>query len=514
MRHKPDPEQLKQLYLQGRFDEIVRNAKAFSKANPKNHVVFTILGVAFAKSGLTKSSVECFRRVVRLCPDSAEAFNNLGNALRSQGQHKDALLAFDQAIQLKPDYAQAHNGRASTLSDLDNFEECIKSFEKVLELDPKHVMAMDNLGQAYQNLGDFSKAENMYRLAIEIEPGYAEAHYHLSQVHRYTVEDGHFEQMQARFRENHPDIKEKVFLNFALGKACADIRDYDRAFEHWAAGNSAFKMKIGYHPEKDEVIFQRIRGWSEKLPKLDHEDISELKPVFILGMPRSGTSLVEQILSGHSRVHAAGELVHLARGVDKFCADKDHLTRQMLKNIRSYYRQNISGMGQGKQFITDKTPLNSRWIGLIRTIFPDARIIHLKRHPMAVCFSNFRYFFQSEGMSYSNSLDDIGRYYLQYDKLMEFWYEKYPGDIITVDYARLTENPRGEIENLLSRLDLEWQESCLEIEKNQRAVTTVSNTQIRSKIYAKSSEEWRHYEAHLAPLKKMLDPILKRQGWE
>lgn len=181
-----------------------------------------------------------------------------------------------------------------------------------------------------------------------------------------------------------------MFLNFALGKACSDIRNYDEAFEHWAEGNLAFKAKIGYHAEKDDVIFERIRTWAENMPEFGVENDTGL--VFILGMPRSGTSLVEQILSGHSRVHAAGELVHLARGVEKFCADKDQLTRQMLKNVRSYYRQNISGMGQGKQFITDKTPQNFRWIGLIRTIFPGASIIHLKRHPMAVCFSNFRYF--------------------------------------------------------------------------------------------------------------------------
>ena len=158
-------------------------------------------------------------------------------------------------------------------------------------------------------------------------------------------------------------------------------------------------------------------------------------------------------------------------------------------------------------------PLNFKWISIIRAIFPDAPILHLKRHPMAVCFSNFRYFFQSHGMRYSNDLMDIGRYYLAYDQLMQRHMADHGDAITTIDYEALTQNPKQHIESLLKTLGLEWQDACLNIEKNKRSVKTVSNVQIRSSIYTKSSEEWQNYEDQLKPLKDMLMPVLDRDGW-
>ena len=515
MNNKFTLEHLKFLYSQGQFSQIIKNARAFRKTNPKNAAVFTILGVTFASQNMLEQAIDCFNKVTVINPKSAEAHNNLAKALKDFGEHAKALKSFERAIELNPEYIIAHLGLGSVLINLYRIEDSIKSFKKVLELQPDNLKCQAYLAQAYMNLGRLDEARATVRKILEIEPAFAEAHQNLSIMHRYKDEnDQHIKDMQAQLGHRNLSSEQRVFLNFGLGKAFADLKKYDHAFNYWKEANAIQKTSSGYKYEFDQGIFDRIDQVKKFIPPIKSKISDDLKPVFILGMPRSGTSLVEQILSGHSAVHAAGEMDYLGHAIKKYCWDTPNISTAMIESARKYYLTQINQMGISKPIFTDKMPLNFRWICFIRSLFPNAKIIHLKRHPMAVCFSNFRNYFPALGMSYTYDLEDIGRFYLQYDSLMSYYCEEYKDDIITVDYVDLTQSPREQIEKLLADLGLEWEESCLKIEDNNRAVKTVSNIQIRDKIYTKSSEEWKNYETDLMPLRDMLKPVLERQGWD
>ena len=511
-------QQLNALFQQGNFGAIVEKSQLFMKNNPKNPDVMSLLGVACVRIGQLQKAKSYFERATKLTPKTPSVWNNFGKILTDLGETSLARSSYEKALQLNPDYPDALNGYGNILMDLGQIQQAVQSYQKLLRLNPDHPEGQINLAQAYIAQGEFDAVKAKFLRLIEKQPRHAEAHHQLSRIQRYEKGDDHIKAMQAVMASPNPSVKETVLINHSLGKAHADLKEYATAFEYWQAGNQAFKKTIDYDFAEDQEVFDRLHQWAESMPPSFGSGALKRQPIFILGMPRSGTSLVEQILSGHSEVYAAGELDAMALAVKKHALPQPQqsmprLNKSLLKTIRESYIKDINALPTDLGIITDKMPLNFKWISIICAIFPDAPILHLKRHPMAICFSNFRYFFQSHGMRYSNDLMDIGRYYLAYDELMQRHMADHGDAITTIDYEALTQNPKQHIENLLKALGLEWQDACLNIEKNKRSVKTVSNVQIRSSIYTKSSEEWQNYEDQLKPLKDMLMPVLDRDGW-
>ena len=510
-------QRLNALFQQQQYEAIVKDAKAFQKSNPNNADVMSLLGVAFVRLRHYDQAKYCLEKVTLLAPHLPAAWNNLGNVLSTLSEKKPARNAYEKALALNPDYPDALNGYANVLMDLGQIDLSVETYEKLLALNPNHPEGQINLAQAYMAQGEFDQAKTQFHHIITNNPRHAEAHQQLSRIHRYQSGDDHINAMHTVLTMPNPTAKEVVLINHGLGKAYADLKDYPKAFGHWQAGNKAFKDTINYDFSEDQAVFDRLHQWADHLSSSGSSlrALGSLKrqPIFILGMPRSGTSLIEQILSGHSTVYAAGELDAMGLAIRKNALTLSRLNKAMLKTIRDYYINEINALPTDRAIITDKMPLNFKWISVIRAIFPDAPILHLKRHPMAVCFSNFRYFFQSHGMRYSNDMLDIGRFYLAYDDLMQRHMADHGDAVTVIDYEALTQDPKHHIANLLQGLGLEWQDTCLKIEDNKRSVKTVSNVQIRSSIYTKSSEEWQNYDKALQPLKDMLMPILDRDGW-
>ena len=511
------PEILDTLFKQNRYAEIVDQSAAFQSANPDHEMVMMLLGIAHSRTGNVLKALPFFENAVRINPISAQAHNNLANTYRSAADFHNALTTYEKALKLNPDYAEAQNGRASVLMDLGRIEQAVNAYRQTLDQYPDNHQARLNLALALVAMGEFDEARALLQEIIVRLPNNPDGHFQYSLINRYDADDPHINKMQAVLQK--PDLppKSEVLVNLALGKAFADIRDTDKAMDHWRVGNAAFKAMVGYDFSRDRDIFNSISSW----PVLQTPDPSPAKnrkkPVFVLGMPRSGTSLVEQILAGHDKIYAAGEMPAMSSMIRKFIPDyakPGHApTAESLADIREGYLDYLDRLPTDKMMITDKMPSNFFWVNVIRAVFPDAPIIHLKRHPMAICFSNWRHFFSTSGMRYSYDLEDIGRYYLGYDALMQRYEKDYGDAIIHVDYEALTASPRDHIADLLARLGLDWQESCVRVEDNKRSVKTVSNVQIRQKIYTKSSEEWQRYEHHLQPLKKILMPIMERDGW-
>ena len=504
---------LKILYHQGRFDEILKNALFFRQQHPNNPDVMTILGLVYSSKNKLLAAKNCFEKVLEVQTDSSFAYHNLAKTHHDMGEYHHALHIIEKSIKCDPNNLKALNLKGATLFELNKIDESIKVLTKAIALDPNHFDARLNLGMCQIANGEFKEGEKTFSALIKDDPNNSYIHYNYSRVHKYQKKDPHITVMKEAVLKNNISTQSMVYFNFALGKAHADIKDFNHAFTFWQKGNKFFNRHIKYNIKEDLDVFKSINHWADQPTKIDKILTHEQIPIFILGMPRSGTSLVEQILSGHDKIYAAGELELMGQFIQKNFPLNENITSDMMQSLHKHY---IDGLGQLRaqsKLVTDKAPLNFRWIRQIRTIFPDSPIIHLKRHPMAVCFSNFRYFFRSRGMQFSNDLLDIGQYYIQYDALMKRWHKEFGDHLISVEYEKLTDNPRQEIENLLLRLDLDWQDTCLKIENNKRSIRTTSDTQIRQKIYTKSSEEWQNYEEELAPLKEMLMPILKRDGW-
>ena len=292
----------------------------------------------------------------------------------------------------------------------------------------------------------------------------------------------------------------KCHLSFALAKMYEDIGELDQAFSHLSEGNALRKKLLNYSINRDKELFIRLKKTQPNLQKSSveiKENLIKPTPIFILGMPRSGTTLVEQIISSHSEVTGAGELNYISKYGFQLATDPVFIEEVSVFEFRERYLSDLSELSNGKQFITDKMPQNFRFIPLICAAFPEAKIIHVQRNAAATCWSNFKQYFSSTGLEYSYDLEDIVSYFGLYTDLMDFWQSIYRDRIYNLDYEKLTIDQKKETRKLIKHLELDWQEACLSPHKNNRNVRTASQQQVRQKVYTGSSENWRKYEPFL-----------------
>jgi tetratricopeptide (TPR) repeat protein len=489
------------LYRQGRMAEAHEAVSALAARHPDVAFLHNLMGAIKAALGRTEEAVESYRRAVALKPGDAEAHNNLGEALNTLGRHGEALAALEKALRLKPDYADALCNTGNALTRLERQKEAVEALEKAIALRPDFAEAHNNLGNALNDLGRTDDAVAAFEKAIAARPVYAEAHRNLSTIKRYRDGDQQIAQMEHAMKTAKNASGDRMHLHFALGKAFDDSGDAERAFSHYSEGNRLRRQETGSPIEKERALFDTLRkAFAGDIPQLTVPAGETAKrPIFILGMPRSGTSLVEQILASHSQVHGGGELQFLRRAVTPVL-DGGKPGVAALEKVRLSYLADIETLGTDAPAVTDKMPLNFRWIGFIATAFPEAAIIHTKRDPVATGWSIYKQSFPARGLEFTWDLDDIAAYYGLYEELMGFWHERFPGRIHDLDYEALTENQEDGTRALLSACDLDWDDNCLDFHKTESAVGTASAAQVRRKMYKGSSDAWKPYEAHLGPL--------------
>ena len=441
-----------------------------------------------------------FRKAINLRPDYAEAHNNLGLTLKELGRLEEAEASYKNAISLKPDYAKAYNNLGIILAELGRLDEAEVSYKKAISLKPDFAEIYSNLGVILKDQGQPNEARENYNQAVALKPNFATAHRHLSLLKTFDSYDEQYLKMRELYDNKDTSEKELCHINFGLAKAYEDLGNFEQAFAHYREGNALRKKLLNYDISQDEKLFKQIKTSYLQVAHTSLElDISSQKimPIFIVGMPRSGTTLVEQIISSHSQVTGAGELPFATQFGAPIVRGFSEANDESVLYFRNQYLEKLESLSNGNLIVTDKMPQNFRFIGLLASAFPEAKIIHLRRDPAAVCWANFKQYFTSKGISYSNDIDDILSYHKLYENLMAFWKTKLSDRIYELDYEKLTLYQEKEIRQLIDFLNLKWDEKCLSPQNNSRSVNTASSLQVRNKIYQGSSEQWKKYEPYL-----------------
>ena len=476
------------------------------------------LGNVLRATGRLPESVAAYREAIARRPGEFLYHTALGAALKEAGELEDARAAFEQALSLRPDHARTHNDLGNVLRDLGAYDESRRAFERAIELEPRLVETHNNLGNLLKATGEAEAAQDGFRRALALDPGHTSAWYNLAMTKRFAAGDPDLDALAEQLARDDLDEAARIRLHFALGKALADAgADADRVFAHYLEGCRRKRATLDYDPTRNEHWFARIADcctaeWLQALPETG--DPTEA-PVFVVGMPRSGTTLVEQILASHPRVEGVGERRDLGRLVasKNEAAGRDYpewvvdMPAAELSLLGVHYRQRVIDPVAAATRVVDKMPSNFLYLGLVAAALPGARIVHMRRDPLDTCLSCFMQLF-SGWQPFSYDLAELGRYYRAYAGLMEHWRSVLPaGRMLEFDYEALVADPEPQIRRLLAHCGLDWDPACLAFHEQRRAVVTASVMQVRQPLYGGSVGRWRRYRDHLQPLIEALGPL-------
>jgi tetratricopeptide (TPR) repeat protein len=465
-------------------------------------------GVVLRAMGELILASESYKNAIVLLPNYPDAHNNLGNVFRDLGRLEEAIECYEWAVAYRPEFAEAHNNLGIVQSDMGQLNLSLKSYEKAISINPDYVDALFNQAITNKQLGNKSLSIKTFERVLELSPDYASAYRNLSEVKHYKKNDQQIAKMEKLISKKNLSQSDSIALNLALSKVYEDLEDRDKQFKFLKKGNDQRKEELNYSFDQSLKLHLSIKEFfkSPLTPvKKSSYNSSKFRPVFIVGMPRSGTSLVEQIVSSHHEVHGAGELEYFSRTLSSILAKGSaEVTEEDILSIRDQYLSKVSSLQFKQGIMTDKMPANFRYIGFILSAFPEAKIIHLKRDARATCWSIYKYYFDSKGNGYSFDQEDLAKYFGLYSEMMAFWHELFPNKIYDISYEDLTTNQEEETRKLLEYCDLDWDENCLNFHKNARAVKTASALQVREKMYQGSSDVWKEYETYLKPLIKGL----------
>ena len=523
-----------ELYQKGLLHEAKINTSKLIKTNSNVAILHNLLGsINYNLKDLNAARLN-FKKAIKINAFYAEAFCNLGSVLIdmdyldeakknlfksiqinpnliegyiSLGKLSSKFYLYDQeidyylkALKINPKSDVANNNLAVVYIAKGKLNEAKKILKKVIEINPKSHQGYNNLGGIYLSEGDKDKATICFEKAINLSPGFAEAYRMLSTNIKFSKSNKLIIIMEEIYSHKITNNKEKMQISFALGKAYNDIKDYETAFNYYVMGNKIRKNLLKYDLKQDRKKFELINlKFANNFTDLNknEETILSKTPIFILGMPRSGTTLTEQIISCHTKVYGGGELTLVEQSLNDLNWKKNNIDLQFIKDFRALYLEKLCCIETNKAFISDKMPGNFMWLGLILSSIPEAKIIHTKRNKQATMWSIFKSYFTSDGNGYAYSLNDIYEYYKMYEELMQFWMKKYPSQIYNLNYEMLTLNQEKISRDLINFLGLEWEDECLNFYNNKRYAHTASASQVRQKMYQGSSDEWIKYQTYL-----------------
>ena len=474
----------------GKFDEVIRDSKSLIKKFSGQPIIYNILSLAYQQNGENDKSIDLLTNALKKNPKNIFFLNNMGASYYNKKNLVEAEYYFNRALEINPNYINALNNLGNLKKDLDLVDEAKNFYIKSIKLNDNVAETHFNLGILYQESGDFEKSLYHYKKTLEINPKFVKADHGIANITKYSSKNKHFLDMQKKLTDENLNDFEKLELHFALGKAYDDLEDYKNSFFHIDHANSLKKKITKYNIENDVKLFDNIKSFFSKI-FLNQLNSNKKKIIFILGMPRSGTSLVEQIISNHKNVYGGGEIPILGQVFFEKFENNNQLNKNNeistnfyneLIDIQKKYIEQISIIDNSQKVFTDKAPLNFRWIGFILSLFPSSKIIHCKRNKIDNCWSIYKNNFAGN-LNFSNNLEDLGFFHNLYEELMSFWNNKFKDKIYNLSYEDLVSNPDAQIKLLIKFCGLDWDPNCLEFQKNTRIIKKFINTKkVRKKI--------------------------------
>ena len=529
----------------GRFDEAAARYREALQLEPRNATVIGNLGNAMLQSGESVAAIHSYEAALEIEPRLLDTRRNLAHALLGQGRTTEALAHIELALNAMPDSPEILVTMGNVLNELGRSAEAIACFEKVLVKQPGLAPVQCNLANVLRQNGQLEEAIERYEQALQQAPNYSEGHYDLGialqdtgdkdrasarfrraleiDVHcgkawraiaglsKASLTEDDLEVMQSALDAPDASLEERMHLEFALGKGYEDRSNYSAAIEHLHNGNALHRKSFDYSIEQDETAFGNLQSVfdSQFFERWSGAGVENATPIFIVGMPRSGTTLCEQILASHPEVYGGGELGYLARaiaerfpmidGVD-YTAALAGARAEDFEAIGQRYVAAIRELDADVQHISDKLPNNFLNVGMIRIVFPNARIVHCVREPRDTCYSIYKHFFSARGHYYAYDMVELGRYYRLYADLMAHWDAVLPGVMHELRYEDLVQEQEATTRALVDACGLEWDPACMEFYKTRRPVATISASQVRQPMYSGSVGAWKNVEASLKPL--------------
>lgn len=510
--------QLREIYAkaqslqnQGLFQEAVACFEQLISQAPDQPVFYEHLVNLYSHLEQGDQAISCYQRLLDRQPHLADTHYNLGILLKKYQHYDEAIAAYEHALECgieRPE--EVHLNMAVIYSDhLRQESKARAALEAALKINPTYISAMFNLANIYEEAGNKDQAQELFRKIIDMDPSYYQALARLGEVKTFTdPQDPLIGKMKRAARKSTVDISIRANLYYALGKALNDCGAFDDAFDNYAKANQCDRQtltpynRVAREQLTNDLIRIFSKGWFDRI-----EPISEASPIFICGMFRSGSTLTEQILASHHEVTAGGEVDFFIRKINDvlapYPASLPDISADKLRNLAQEYLDHLKKTFPEAGHLTDKRPDNFLHLGLLRSLYPNARIIYTSREPLDNCLSV--YFLRlGNAMNYATDLENTAHFLTQCTELMDHWKSVFGENIFELNYDDLVRDPRPVIENMLEFCGLDWSDDCLEFHKLDNIVKTASVWQVREPLYSKSSGRWRNFESHLGPLQQAL----------
>jgi tetratricopeptide (TPR) repeat protein len=459
------------------------------------------------------------KRLAKLSANHYLAHNELGRFLGDRGRIPEAIEELRLAVELGPSVADNHRVLGDLLSTIGQNEEALAAYEEALRLEPTVAAALAGRGHALRILGRSAEAVAAYEQCTRLRPDTGDVWWSLATMRGYAFSEEQLATMRQRQESEETSDDTCIHMAFALARAAEHQNQYDEAWTYYERGNRLKREQVKYDPVTTEMTHNAMIQTCDRelLERSGAADFSDPGPIFIVGMPRSGSTLIEQILASHSQVEGGGELPYIVMltsnlgGADKkrYPDVLDDMSIEQLRAVGQSYLYHTRSHRKGTQpYLTDKMPANFAHVGLIHMALPNARIIDARRHPLDTCIGNFRQMF-AQGKNMTYDLYELAEYYLEYDRIMAHWDTMLPGRVLRVHYEDVVADLQGQTQRLLDYCGLPFEDACLDFHRNERPVNTASSEQVRQPIYADSVGYWKHYESQLAEIQEILAPVIR-----
>ncbi len=470
----------------------------------KTAYIFYVYGNIQSRLKNYQDAIMSFKNALNLNPNFSEAYNNLANANKLINNIDEAIKNYQISIEKDKKNLTAYFNLAVLLKENKKYKESKKIYKKILEVDQNNLTAKHDLGAIESVLGNFHNARKYFVDAINQNISNYKSFKNYIEITNINEKDSIFKKLKEIPTENET-AQNQIDIYYSLSKGYFDKGDKKEGFKNLEKGKKIKKNFSNFSIKREKKQFKNLKDYFNNHNLIKVNNLTKINkiPIFILGMPRSGTTLIEQILSAHSKIFGAGELTYLPKIIDKLYLKDKMPYEDIIIKIRSLYSNSIDNLSD-KQYIIDKLPLNFKWVGFIVKAFPEAKILHINRNPMAVCWSNYKINFRDTGMEFTLSQEDLAEYYALYNEIMKYWLSSFTKRIINISYENFVLDYEKNSKSIINELDLNWENNIKKYKEIDKPVETASLHQVREEIKKNTSNQWKNYDKYLSKLQEIL----------